>query len=195
MKKNSVEGYLQTTKDQWMTPELLNKIQNNPKFIQSFADPEVMQAVALMQANPAQAKEKYKNNKKVTEFFVEFSKLMGVHFDALSQSEQAQKIKKSPPTQTQPEQKKPLIQEVSKNPEVKKQQSPTFSSPDPDFAKKLEDPAIKAILSDPKIISLIQALQSGAKIDLYQVARSDPVLANKLKYLMDRGIFGGVHQK
>lgn len=195
MKKTSVEGYLQATKDQWMTPELLTKIQHNPKFMQSFADPEVMQAVALMQANPAQAKEKYKNNKKVTEFFVEFSKLMGQHFDVLSQTEQADKLNKTPPTQPKPEQKKPLIQEVSKNSDQKKQQTPTFSSPDPDFAKKLEDPTIKAILSDPKMISLIQALQSGAKIDLYQVARSDPVLANKLKYLMDRGIFGGVYQK
>jgi hypothetical protein len=195
MKKSSVEGYLQATKDQWMTPELLSKIQSNPKFIQSFADPEVMQAVALMQANPAQAKEKYKNNKKVTEFFVEFSKLMGQHFDGLSQTEQPSKINKTAPTQPKPEQKKPLVQEVTNNSEQKKQQSPTFSSPDPDFAKKLEDPTIKTILSDPKMVSLIQALQSGAKIDLYQVARSDPVLASKLKYLMDRGIFSGVYQK
>ncbi len=178
-----------------MTPDLLSKIQSNPKFIQSFADPEIMQALALMQANPAQAKEKYKNNKKVTEFFVEFSKLMGQHFDVLSQTEKTEKVTKTAPTQQKPEQKKPLIQEVSSNSAQNKQQTPTFSSPDPDFARKLEDPTIKTILSDPKIISLIQALQSGAQIDLYQVARSDPVLANKLKYLMDRGIFGGVYQK
>jgi hypothetical protein len=194
MKKGSVEGYLQATKDQWMTPDLLSKIQGNPKFIQSFADPEIMQAVSLMQANPGQAKEKYKNNKKVTEFFVEFSKLMGQHFDVLSQSEQGEKLKKTPPNNSKPEQKKPLIQEVSGK-SVQQQQAPSFSSADPDFAKKLEDPTIKSILSDPKMISLIQALQSGANIDLYQVARSDPVLASKLKYLMERGVLGGVYQK
>ena len=190
MKKSSLQNYIQSTQDQWMTPDLLSKLKDNPTFIQSLSDPEIMQAVGLMQANPTVAKEKYKDNKKITEFFVEFSKLMGGHFEQLSKKQEEKKKTVKPSTT----QDKPMIQEV-KSTAVSKTQPPQQPTPDPEFAKKLEDPTIKSILAEPKMVSLINALQSGANIDLYQVAKSDPVLASKLRYLMDRGILGGVHQR
>ena len=145
MKKNSLEHFVTSTKDQWMTPDLLGKLQTSPALMQGLADPEVMQAVALMQARPAEAKEKFKNNKKVTEFFVEFSKLMGGHFENLGEKEDAKsnvEPQKPKLVETKPEVQMKKIAEVPKaKPEAK--QTPLLTTPDPVLAKKLEDPTVK----------------------------------------------------
>lgn len=140
MKKDSVYGFLENNKEKWMTPGLIGKLQQNPKLLQGFADPEVMMAVVLMQSDPSAAKEKYKNNKKVTDFFVEFTRLMGGHFEELdsegkkTESKQSTTTQQSKPAEIKPVQSKPT------------QQLPFFSTTDPVLAKKLEDPTVKVEL-------------------------------------------------
>ncbi len=209
MSKNNMHSYIQETKDKWMTPDLLGKVQGNTNLLQSLADPEIMQAVALMQVNPKQAKEKFKDNKKVTEFFIEFSKLMGNHFEDLSAKEQSQN---SNTTKSIPEEKKPLIQEVKSSANTKmtsstsnktsiiskpskQQTSIDFSSADPVLAKKLENPTVKALLQEPKIQSFLASLHKGPPLDFHALMRYDPELGMKVRYLLENGVLQAQSQK
>ena len=124
MKKDELKNYITNSKDQWMTPDLIEKLKTNPSLLKGFQDPEILQAVGLMQVDPKAAKERYSSNKKVTEFFVEFSKLMGTHYEQLSQKEEKQK-------------------ESGKKEQVKAKPSIEEVHPDPEFAKKLNDPQVK----------------------------------------------------
>lgn len=146
MKKGSLEHFVTSTKDQWLTPDLLMNMQKNPALLQGLQDPEIMQAVALMQVKPAEAKLKYQDNEKVTKFFIEFAKVMGGHFENISkkEDEKSQKESKEPSAQKQAstgaEMKK--VSEVKKT-ASKPSQQPVLQSTDPVLAKKLEDPGVK----------------------------------------------------
>lgn len=131
MKKDELKNYITNSKDQWMTPDLIEKLKANPGLLKGFQDPEILQAVGLMQVDPKAAKERYSSNKKVTEFFVEFSKLMGTHYEQLSQNEEKQKESGKKVAQV-----KPGIQEVH---------------PDPEFAKRLNDPQVKVPIPHPRL--------------------------------------------
>lgn len=152
MQKGSLEHFVTSTKDQWMTPDLLTQIQKNPELLKGLQDPEIMQAIALMQVKPAEAKKKYQNNEKVTKFFVEFSKIMGGHFEELGKKEDAQantkkeqkEITKQTMASSGAEMKK--VSEVKKVPSNSSSQSkpnPLLQTTDPVLAKKLEDPGVK----------------------------------------------------
>lgn len=194
MKKSSLNSYIEGTKDKWMTPDLLGKVQGDQNLLQGLADPEIMKAVALMQANPKLAKEQFKDNKKVTEFFTNFSKLMGGHFEDLSKKEGGEQTTKK----VEPD--KPMIEELSsttsKTPyktaattNTKTSQQPIdFSSADPVLAKKLEDPTVKSLMADPKIQAFLASLHKGPPLDFYQLAKQDPELAMKVRYLLERGV-------
>lgn len=200
MSKNNMQAYIQETKDKWMTPDLLGKVQGNTALLQGLADPEIMQAVALMQVNPKQAKEKFKDNKKVTEFFIEFSKLMGGHFEKLSKDEE---VSNTGSTKTAVEEKKPMIQELksttttntkSANSPAKtttnsKSQTPIdFGSSDPVLAKKLENPTVKALLQEPKIQNFLASLHRGPPLDFHALMRQDPELGMKIRFLLEQGV-------
>lgn len=70
-----------------MTPELLQKMASNPKMMEGFRNPEVMKAIAMLQTDPEAAKQKYKHDAKITEFIIEFSKIMGGHFESIGEEE------------------------------------------------------------------------------------------------------------
>lgn len=190
-KQPSVSNYLTQNKDKWMTEGLLGKVQGNEGLLKGLADPEIMAAVGLMQTNPTQAKQKFKDNKKVTDFFVEFSKLMGGHFEELGEKEKDEKKEEQKKEIKQPP--KPSIEEIkpvsSKPIASKKQQPPPVSSPDPQMAKKLEDPTVQHLLSLPKIQAFIAELQKGRPLDLREVMHRDPEMGQQLLFLVNKGVF------
>jgi hypothetical protein len=189
MQKGNLGAYVEQTKNQWMTPDLLNAIQSNPHLMQSLADPEISQAIALMQMKPEEAKKKYEKNEKVTRFMVEFSKLMGSHFEKLAPTNEPKK--EAGPTPLLKEMSSKQLTQSSAKPGVSGgagSSKPTVSTTDPVLARKLEEPAIKAILSDKRVAAFLEHLQKGNPVDFFQLARSDPELAYKLRVLIDRGI-------
>lgn len=147
MREGSMEQFVSSTKDTWMTPDLMSKLQSNPELLQGFSDPEIMQAIALMQVKPVEAKQKYQKNEKVTKFFVEFTKLMGGHFEQIGEKEDKQ-VKNQPKDESKkvetPGADLKKVSEVKKaSPKPKQDPSPLLSTTDPVLAKKLEDPGVK----------------------------------------------------
>ncbi|XP_005100058.1 uncharacterized protein LOC101846737 [Aplysia californica] len=94
----------------WITDDLLNKVEGNEMLLKRFTDPHFMKALEEFQTNPQAALEKYKSNKEVEKFLLEFCGLIGDHFthmgssgDTSSSSQSSKNSAKSSATSTQKE--------------------------------------------------------------------------------------------
>ncbi|XP_055888153.1 uncharacterized protein LOC106061145 isoform X1 [Biomphalaria glabrata] len=70
----------------WINDDLLNKLEKNEFLLKRFADPHFMNALQEFQTNPQAAMEKYKSNKEVEKFLMEFCGLLGDHFTKIGDS-------------------------------------------------------------------------------------------------------------
>jgi hypothetical protein len=81
-------GDVMGKKDEWLTPDLLNKIAQKPQLLKYFMDPRFTEAIQLMQKDPQKAKETYGSNPEFNEFIKEFSSIMAEHFNNVGQKQQ-----------------------------------------------------------------------------------------------------------
>lgn len=75
------------TKDQWMTPELLQTLMSKPHMMQVLQDPMFSTVLSEMQKDPKVAMQKYGQSGKFKEFMMEFAQIMGVHFESVADKE------------------------------------------------------------------------------------------------------------
>jgi len=139
-------------KDQWLTPDLLKRITENPNLAKLFTNPEYMQAFTMMQTKPKEVMERYKNNKEFVDLITQFSSTMGEHFTQLGKQEQ-----QNPTPESQVLEDKE-VQDILNDKKVKKfleflqaNQRADFHqvmNSDPDLAKKIK------VLIDKKLIQL-----------------------------------------
>ena len=151
------------SKDQWLTPDLMQKLLAKPHLLAAFQDPQFSAVLAELQKNPQVAMQKYGSNAKFREFIMEFSNLMGSHFDEVADKKAKEE-----------EEKKRKEEEMMKN--------------DPVYKIIQTDPQVKAALEDPKVTAVIQKLQVQGGLDFNEVARSDPATAQKLMLLINKGV-------
>ena len=64
----------------WVTEELLSKIQNNSYLSERLLQPKFMEVVAEFQSDPTSASKKYQHNSEIQLFLKEFCVLMGMTF-------------------------------------------------------------------------------------------------------------------
>ena len=57
-----MKSNIESTKDQWLTPELLQKIAKSPRLLAAFSDPTTMQIFSQMGTDPTGTMQKYGNN-------------------------------------------------------------------------------------------------------------------------------------
>lgn len=152
----------------WMTPELLQKIAMNPLLRKGFTDPRCQQAMAEMQSDPQAAMRKYGDQPEMRTFLQNFMKLMGEHFTALAEKEEAEKAAQAPPEPPPmtPEQRK--AQEVAQS--------------------AMADPEVRAIVQEPQIQQLLHNMQNGVPFELDKMMRSDPEVVRKLRKLKEAGL-------
>jgi hypothetical protein len=81
-------GDIMGKKDEWLTPDLLNKIAQKPHLLKFFMDPQFSEAIKLMQKDPEKAKATYGGNPHFNEFIKEFSGIMAEHFNTLGTKEE-----------------------------------------------------------------------------------------------------------
>ena len=68
----------------WITDELLHKIEANPKLARHLTNPRMAEALHKLQADQAAAMKHYESDAEVQEFFHEFCLVMGEHFSKLA---------------------------------------------------------------------------------------------------------------
>ena len=71
----------------WITEDLLSKVEKNPKLLKQLEDERFSQALTAFQANPQQAMLAVQNDPEVKEFIQEFCGLLGDHFASLGEEE------------------------------------------------------------------------------------------------------------
>ena len=118
------------TKDQWLTPELMQKLLAKPQLLAALQDPQFSAVLAELQKNPQVAMQKYGSNAKFREFIMEFSSLMGTHFDEVADKK-------------------------AKEEQEKKRKEEELMKSDPVSKIIQTDPQVKAALEDPKVNAVI----------------------------------------
>ena len=63
--------------DEWLTDDLMKKIEDNDALFKKLGDRKYMEAVNRFQADPAGAMEQYKDDREIQEFLTTFCKIMG----------------------------------------------------------------------------------------------------------------------
>lgn len=74
----------------WITDDLLQKIEANPKLAKRFTNPRMAEALHKFQTDQAVAIKQYQNDIEVQEFIQEFCSLMGDHFTKLANTTKSQ---------------------------------------------------------------------------------------------------------
>jgi len=150
----------------WVTPDLLQKVAADPVLRKAFTDPRCAAAMTALQTDPKQALEQYGDVPEMRDFLTKFMKLMGDHFTALGDTQEAQREAIQPVAEKKPE------------------------TPEEEAARKaMADPEVAAILRDPEVQHVLQKLQMG-KTHEVQGAMTKPAMVAKLRRLSQAGLIG-----
>lgn len=104
--QEAMNSNMMKNKDEWLTPELFQKLAQKPKLLKAFSDPKAMAALTEFGNNPKEAMQKYGNSPEFRELMQEFSEVMGTHFTGIAdkkaaeQKKQEEEIKSDPVYQT-----------------------------------------------------------------------------------------------
>ncbi|CAG2221057.1 unnamed protein product [Mytilus edulis] len=93
---------ISSKKDEWMTDDLLSKVEKNETLLKKLQDPRFMEAVNMFQTNPTAAMERYKNDKETQEAFMQFCGLMGNHSTNIADKDGKTKEKTPAPQKPSP---------------------------------------------------------------------------------------------
>ena len=145
---------------EWVTADLLKKVEGNEALSRKLADPKFSRALQWMQSDPKAAKEYYKNDKDVQEFFMDFYKILGQHFTALGEQTNSSKGASSQPK----------------------------SEDEVRFEKILGQPEIKAILAKPSIKHLFTVLREMPEKGQHLFRSSDDELKADVQKLTEVGL-------
>ena len=154
----------------WMTPELMAKIAKSPILRKGFTDPRCQAAMGELTSNPQEAMKKYGDVPEMREFMQAFMKLMGEHFTALAEKQEAEQKAAAEAAA------------AAETPEERKAKEVAQSA--------MSDPEIRAIVAEPKIQALLQNMTTGNSFELERAARTDPDVVRKLQKLSAAGLIG-----
>lgn len=144
----------------WMTDNLLSKVEEDPVLSKAFHDPAMVQALAQFQTNPQLALAAAKDKPEIQKFLQSFCALMGDHFTELGKAEERTR---APVSEIVPHEEAQM-KEILLKPEV---------------AKVLQDPAIQ---------NLIQTLKTDPIAAQQLLRSSSPNLKLKIRVLIDHGL-------
>jgi hypothetical protein len=197
---------------EWVTPDLVQVMQNNAVLASGLRNPKCMAALELMQKNPAEAKARFGNDAEVNTFVMEFGRVMGSHFTGLGEKEK--EAGTGGGAAAAPQQPKgPMISEVSPDSsrgtsaassstlgplakaaidrQVSQQQNPlnvgSNEVSDKQVQEVLGDPELRQMLEDP---AMQQILMECGEPDKFQQHMRNPETARKIQKLYKSGLVG-----
>eukprot|EP00794_Sanderia_malayensis_P000304 gene304-932_t len=138
---------------EWITEDLLSKLQKNPKLFKQLQDPRFSQALASFQSNPQQSMLAFHNDPELQEFIRNFCAIMGEHFTTLEDKNKTQKKSEAENFI------KPVASSRKANLDASK--APQTTSDEKKMQAILSNPEVQKILAKPKIQHLISAMQNN----------------------------------
>ena len=109
--QNAMKTGLEKNKDEWLNQDLMAKIAQSPRLMAAFQNPQYMQAFQEMGSKPQETMQKYGNDPKFKELLMEFSSLMGTHFNDTAEKKQKEEEAKM--------QNDPVMKTINEDPQVK----------------------------------------------------------------------------
>jgi len=165
----------------WITEDLLKKIEGNPSLAKLLMDPKFTAALAEVQTDPLKAMAMLSSNPEMQNALQEFSGILGEHFTKLGNSSAGMQ-----PTVTQ-ENDSGLKERASGN------QQPLAPSSPEDEAKMqeiLSDPEVMRVLQDHKIQKLLTMMKTNPDAAQLEVKNATADTRVKIQKLVDVGLLG-----
>lgn len=179
----------------WMTPDLMEQFKHNPIIAHGMASPKCVAAMQLLQSNPTEAKNKFKNDVEVSTFLAEFGRIMATHFEKLGGSETSAANAAAPVQSSQSTSKiaeiGPLQAEALSRAKTMEKRETTTSNTQETEDKRVQevlaDEELRSMLMDPELQRIIQECNSPV---LLRKHMQNPVIAYKIKKLCSSGLLG-----
>ncbi|KAI0210987.1 hypothetical protein LSAT2_004218 [Lamellibrachia satsuma] len=161
---------------EWVTDDLLQKIQSNDVLAKKLTNPGFAQALNEFQANPQAAMAKYGNNPEMQAFLMEFCGLLGDHFTKLGDMQSAQTTKANSPN--------------AADMCIRSSTSPTqmTSADEEKMQKILAKSEVREALMDANIEKLLETLRTNPDAAQRFLATCNRELRDKVKILVDNGL-------
>jgi hypothetical protein len=159
---------------EWVTPDLQERITSNPKLASALQNPQFVQVLSLMKTDPEKAKELISRDPQAREVFLEFSSLLGEHFTALGQGQDAAVKDIGPLAEAALQRSQATPKVVEDDPEL-----------DREVQAVLADSEIRELLSDQALQRVLMECSDPRRLRHYV---QDPTYGPKLRKLKDAGL-------
>lgn len=164
---------------EWITDDLLKKIEANPSLAKLLMDPKFTAALSQVQADPVKAMAMLSSNPEMQKALQEFSGILGEHFTSLGHSEQ---ISTAPRNIGLTEHRTPT------------QPGPMSLTPSPEDEAKMQellsDPEVMKALQDHQIQKLLTLMKTNPDAAQLEVKNATADTRAKIQKLVEVGLLG-----
>ncbi|XP_046848114.1 uncharacterized protein LOC124441691 [Xenia sp. Carnegie-2017] len=150
----------------WVTDELLKKLEERPDMLKKLADPRYSQALNMFRNNPEEGMKLLQDKEELQNFIKEFCGILGEHFTSMADQK-----------------------DICEKESIAKTSSATKQDQE-QMNKILSDPTTLEVLKDPWVSKLIMNLKENPVEARRMLATSKPEVLSKIKILIDAGILG-----
>ncbi|XP_028414607.1 uncharacterized protein LOC114537704 [Dendronephthya gigantea] len=150
----------------WVTDDLLKKLEGRPDLLKKLADPRYSQALSLFRQNPEEGLKLIQGSQELQSFIKDFCAILGEHFTGMAEQ----------------------TSEQVNSSEVDGKATTASQEDKEKMSKILSDPATLEVLKDPWVSKLIKNLKENPPEARRMLATSKPEVLPKIKKLIDAGI-------
>ncbi|CAH1227415.1 Hypp160 [Branchiostoma lanceolatum] len=164
----------------WVTEDLLKKIQSSSSLTSKMEDPRFQQALAKFQRNPALAMQEYGDNPEVQKFFTEFCSILGDHFTKIADKQDSVQ---PPPVQT-------TTDPTGADMRVLKSTDPNQPTAEDEAKMKeiLSNPEMQQVLLDKDVQKLLEMLRTDPESAQRYAQSAGPDMQKKIRKLVEAGL-------
>ncbi|KAJ7385646.1 hypothetical protein OS493_013671 [Desmophyllum pertusum] len=168
----------------WITEDLLKKIESNPSLAKLLMDPMFTAALSQVQTDPMKAVAMLESHPEMQKALQDFSGILGDHFTSLPGSSSAG----MKPTTSNSQENNIGLSERSST----RQQPPVPPSPDDEAKMReiLSDPEVMKVLQDHQIQRLLTLMKTNPEAAQLEVKNATPETRAKIQKLVDVGLLG-----
>lgn len=165
----------------WITEDLLKKIESNPSLANLLMDPTFTAALSQVQTDPMKALAMLESHPEMQTALQDFSGILGEHFTALGNARGELKP-------TNPQDTNIGLTERSST----KQQPPVPPSPEDEAKMReiLSDPEVMKVLQDHQIQRLLTLMKTNPEAAQLEVKNATTEMRVKIQKLVDVGLLG-----
>ncbi|XP_078375599.1 uncharacterized protein LOC144658956 isoform X2 [Oculina patagonica] len=165
----------------WITGDLLKKIESNPSLAKMLMDPKFTAALSQVQTDPMKALAMLESQPEMQKALQDFSGVLGEHFTTLGNASAEMKPANSQETNIG------LTERSSA-----RQQPPVPPSPEDEAKMKeiLSDPEVMKVLQDHQIQRLLTLMKTNPKAAQLEVKNATAEMRAKIQKLVDVGLLG-----